>query len=294
VESCAMHSAIILVFSALSAVNGINNSYSMVPWARYVDPKAAQVTSYQTVFLDSCNQRQAPGFVCMDCSVLARCVYRNNGWDTIPLEYCDAGQGLYCHANEQRCSANPGPCNPGAGQGGGNFICTDAGVFPDPFNCQMYHMCFPSGPNMISVNVLCGGNFAFNPITNDCSLDMTSPVCRGSQFTCNNVGDMGPWPLNPNIYYMCMASGNGGGTIRVLFPTLFRCPIGEVFRGGQCGLPNGIGGNLYNCQRAGLFPDPYDCHAYFHCDGLLRAQHIICPTGTYFNVITLGCIRGVC
>lgn len=67
------------------------------------------------------------GFICMDCSVLARCVFRNNGWDTIPLEVCDAGQNLYCHANEQRCSSSPGPCNPGAGQGGGNFACTSAG-----------------------------------------------------------------------------------------------------------------------------------------------------------------------
>lgn len=64
----------------------------------------------------------------MDCNVLARCVFRNNGWDTVPLESCDAGQGLYCHANEQRCSASPGPCNPGSGAGGGNFACSSAGV----------------------------------------------------------------------------------------------------------------------------------------------------------------------
>lgn len=82
----------------------------------------------------------------MDCSVLARCVFRNNGWDTIALEFCDAGQGLYCNANEQKCSASPGPCNPGAGQGknsknsiltisheislsgGGNFACTGSGL----------------------------------------------------------------------------------------------------------------------------------------------------------------------
>lgn len=44
----------------------------------------------------------------MDCSVLARCVFRNGHWETIALEACDAGQGLYCHANEGKCSANPG------------------------------------------------------------------------------------------------------------------------------------------------------------------------------------------
>lgn len=90
---------------------------------------------------------------------------------------------------------------------------------------------------------------------------------------------------------MCMARNDG---VRVLFPELFRCPVGQIFRAGDCGVPNGIDGNLFNCQRAGLFADPYDCHYYFHCDGLLRSQHIRCPTGTYFNQLTLGCIRGTC
>jgi len=284
-----MTSVIHVVISVLLVQLGIREIQADF-WRRYVDPSAA-VLSISTNYIDTCNARQAPGFVCMDCSILARCVFRNNGWDTVPLEVCDAGQNLFCHANEQRCSSNPGPCNPGGGQGGGNFACTSAGVFPDPFNCQMYHMCFPSGPAMIAVNILCGGNYAFNPITNDCSLNLNNPVCQGNQFTCNNVGDMGPWPLNPNIYYICMAEN---GPNRVLFPTLFRCQVGHIFRGGQCGPPNGIDGNVFDCQRAGLFPDPYDCHAYFHCDGLLRSQHIICPTGTYFNQLTFGCIRGTC
>lgn len=173
------------------------------------------------------------------------------------------------------------------------FIIIAASIYsPDPHNCQGYHLCFPSGPTMIAVNIQCGGNYAFNPITNDCSLDTMNPICSGNQFTCNNVGDMGAWPLNPNIYYMCMAAN---GPTRILFPTLFRCPIGQIFMAGQCAIPNGNGnGNLFNCNKAGLFPDPYDCHAYFHCDGLLRSQRIVCPIGTYFNVITLGCIRGVC
>lgn len=66
------------------------------------------------------------GFVCMDCSILARCVFRNNAWEAIPLELCDAGQNLFCNANEQRCSSSPGACNPGLG--GGMASCTSAGV----------------------------------------------------------------------------------------------------------------------------------------------------------------------
>jgi 7-cyano-7-deazaguanine synthase in queuosine biosynthesis len=118
-------------------------------WNRYIDTQVAQVISVDPTSIETCNQRQAPGrlnhvifftlthnmyfsagFVCMDCRVLARCVFRNNGWDTIPLEACDEGQNLYCNANEQRCSPNLGPCHPGGGggSGSGNFACTSPGV----------------------------------------------------------------------------------------------------------------------------------------------------------------------
>jgi hypothetical protein len=167
-------------------------------------------------------------------------------------------------------------------------------------------MCFLSYPNLISINIRCGGNFAFNPITNDCSLDMNHQVCRGNQFTCNRVGDMGPWPLNPNIYYICMAQSDTVGNQLILFPQMYRCPVHEIFRGGNCvrndgsfppGVippPGGPPGGGFQCTRAGLFPDQFDCRSYYHCDGLMRARHLTCPTGTYFNLMTLGCIRGNC
>lgn len=69
------------------------------------------------------------GFICSDCQTLARCIYRNGHWETIWLEACDAGQGLYCNANEQACSPNPGPCHPGTGGGGDAlFPCSSSGV----------------------------------------------------------------------------------------------------------------------------------------------------------------------
>lgn len=143
------------------------------------------------------------------------------------------------------------------------------------------------------MNIQCGGNAAFNPVMNDCSLSLNNPICMGSQFTCNNVGDMGPWPLNANIYYMCLAGTDANGQ-RFLFPSIFRCQVGLIFRNGDCVPPNGVDGNVFDCTVSGLFPDLADCHAYFHCDALLRSQRIVCPTGTYFNRITNGCIRGTC
>ena len=138
------------------------------------------------------------------------------------------------------------------------FLTSPHSLFsPNPFNCQMYHMCFPSGNNLIAVNILCGGNSAFNPVTSDCSLLTSNPVCQGNPFTCEFVGQMGAWPLNANIYYICMARTTNG--IRVLFPQLYRCPVGYYYYNEDC-VPNGVTGpgtppgNGFICSRPGLFP----------------------------------------
>lgn len=166
---------------------------------------------------------------------------------------------------------------------------------PNPFNCQLYHMCFSSANNLISYNILCGGNAAFNPTTSDCSLTTQHAVCQGNQFTCDYAGQMGAWPLNANIYYICMVRQNSNG-MRVMFPQLYRCPVGEKFSNDLC-IPNGSnggGGSGFMCTRPGLFPDTTNCRAYYFCDGNLRSQHIMCPAGTYFNQVIYGCVRGNC
>ncbi|KAL7026980.1 hypothetical protein ACKWTF_005255 [Chironomus riparius] len=292
-----------VIFLIISIIYYANCSsaptYSASFFSKYIDPTSA-VLSIDTAYQDSCATRQAPGFVCMDCRVLARCIFRGNQWDTIALEACDEGQGLFCNPNEQRCSANTGPCHPGTGGGVETiFACSSSGIFPDPYNCQQYHMCFPHGPNLLSVTVLCGDSVAYNPVTNDCSLPTMHSVCSGNVFTCDYVGQMGAWPLNPNIYYMCMARSNG---VRVLFPQIFRCPLGQVFSNDDC-VPGSSGGLLppgsnnndgFICQRPGLFFDQSNCRSYFFCDGSLRSQRIMCPTGTYFNRMVSGCVRGTC
>lgn len=85
-----------------------------------------------------------------------------------------------------------------------------------------------SGSAIVAANILCGGNQAFNPATGDCTLTTQHQICRSSMFTCDHVGQMGEWPLNPNIYYICFARADQNG-VRVLFPQLYRCPVGEKF-----------------------------------------------------------------
>ncbi|CAO1412967.1 unnamed protein product [Diamesa hyperborea] len=153
-------------------------------------------------------------------------------------------------------------------------------------------MCYPNGVNLISFNVRCSGNAAFNSLTNDCSLTLNHESCLVPQYQCNFVGEMGPWTSNSNIFYICVASNTNN--TRVLFPTLYRCPTSQIFVNNACsnGGDTGVGG--FECLRPGLFPDRADCRFYIFCNGNLQAQRIQCPSGTHFSTQSNSCIRGEC
>lgn len=211
-------------------------------------------------------------------------------WEAIPLEICDETVGMYCHQGEGKCSTTLGVCNPLEG----NFVCSSEGVFPDPHNCQAFHMCHMRGNTFVAANVLCTGNSAFDPATGSCSINIAHEICNNVQFNCQRVGQMAPWPTNANIFYICMATSVNGN--RVLFPNLFRCPNGQYFDNDKqaCGTNGNGGGSSFNCPSPGLFKDPSNCNFYFFCNGNLSAQRIQCPTGTFFDTVNMGCMRGTC
>jgi hypothetical protein len=248
------------------------------------------------VGFDTCEIRRRPGFICVnDCTTLARCVDTGDGWDTRLVKYCGNNNGLYCNEQLADCSSTPGTCNPGGIGGTGNFACTSVGIFPDPFDCRFYHACTTINEQLISFKIQCPFGSAFNPTNNECSFDMNHDVCTTPQFTCNTIGQMGVWPLNPNIYYICVSS-NG-----VRFPVLYRCGRNMIFdlqqercvqnNGG--GIPGGGAGD-FRCTSVGLFVDPTNCRFYFFCNVNMVAQRIQCPNGTYFHPTQRTCVIGNC
>ncbi|XP_052897845.1 uncharacterized protein LOC128304677 [Anopheles moucheti] len=248
------------------------------------------VTQFQT---STCADRQAPGIFCSDCNTVAVCVRIGTVWETFWVEACNPAEGLYCNEFEGGCSASVGSCNPG---GEGNFECNTPGVFPDPFNCRLYHMCFMNGNNPVAISMDCGGA-AFSPATGDCSLPLNDTVCMSPQFSCTAVGQMDAWPGNNNIYYICAAETVNDN--RVLRPRLYRCPSNQMFQQGQCvqrDWSNMPPGTIvpYECERPGLFADPAHCQYYYSCSTELVATHLQCPDGTYFNANTVSCVLGVC
>lgn len=261
-----------------------------------------------------CNERESSGLICQGCSLLARCVRIRGDWETIPVETCSNEDGYYCNVKMGGCSNQTGPCHPINIKS--NFACTSEGVFPNPYDCQRYYMCYNAiKSTLVAVHVECGGKRAFSAATGDCSLTLDDDVCATKQYSCDNAGDSQAWPGNSNVFYICKADFDQGH--RILYPALYRCAWGEVFNGQDCvrkaehhihpaSIPaaNSISSSTlplmtqsdseFVCHYRGLYSDPNDCHSYYYCDSGLSPTRYTCPKGTHFNDRTKSCIRGDC
>ncbi|XP_053673941.1 uncharacterized protein LOC128724201 [Anopheles nili] len=271
-------SAVLVILSAASLIHTTAGNHVL------------SVTQFQT---STCSDRQTAGIICASCNIVGVCIKIGSLWEMPFVEACNADEGYYCNEYEGGCSSSISSCNPG---GEGNFECNSPGIFPDPTNCRLYHMCLQNGNNQVAISMDCGG-FAFSAATGDCSLPLNNTVCLEPQFNCSFLGQMASWPGNNNIYYICAAETMNGN--RYLRPRLYRCPANQMFVGGQCvqrDWSNMPPGTIvpYVCQRPGLFVDPSHCQYYYSCNSELVSTHLQCPDGTYFNANTLSCVLGTC
>lgn len=258
---------------------------------------APRIISFSTRATHECSERQISGLICQSCHLLARCVRINGEWQTKPVELCNEGAGEFCNVAARGCSNATGPCNPIGYEE--NFPCTSAGVFPNPYDCQKYHMCYRVGHTNVSAKLECGQDRAFSAATGDCSLSLNDSVCTQPQYQCHDSGEIRAWPGNSNIFYICHAMRTETGH-RILIPTLYRCAAGEVFNGSDCVQRRNYDGGdgdtpeTFACKKSGLFGDANDCKSYFYCDYSLRWKRFTCEQGSYFENRTKACMRGNC
>ena len=259
----------------------------------------------------TCDERKTAGAICESCELLSTCVKHTSGWVNIPVETCDTEKGFYCNAQLGMCSNQTGPCHPFGAEG--NFPCTSHGIFPDPYDCQKYHMCYFVSSTLVSATVDCGGSTAFDASTGRCSLTLQDPSCQREQFHCSMAGEAHAWPSSPNIFYICKATSNGDE--RILFPALYRCADGEIFDGYTCRTNSStppVSTTTYDpwnptqptttstpstgqCTQVGLLPDRQDCHKYYYCSAINGVmKHFECPAGTYYNPGSSACRFGNC
>ncbi|XP_053954189.1 uncharacterized protein LOC128860596 [Anastrepha ludens] len=285
--------------------------FSSLLWFSWISSNLCRIEPRET---NTCEGRQTAGAICESCELLSMCVHHSSGWVNIPVETCDTEKGFYCNSRLGACSNTTGPCHPFAVQG--NFPCTSYGVFPDPYDCQKYHMCYFAGAALVSATVECGGDKAFSAATGQCSLTLNDSICLNRQFQCENAGEAHAWPSNPNIFYICKTLWNQDD--RVLYPTLYRCADGEMFddyycRNGTTPIQPTSGAtdvttsqpettsaivpttSSGRCTAVGLTPDAQDCTSYYYCSALngIRRHHK-CPTGTHFSNQYASCIFGSC
>ncbi|XP_063709334.1 uncharacterized protein LOC134837872 [Culicoides brevitarsis] len=246
----------------------------------------------QVISSDPCVHQPSNGFVCIGCDLLATCVKQHDKWEAIPVELCDTSAGYSCNMIEGSCSNKTGPCKP---INNGAFSCTSAGTFPDPFDCQSYHVCYKNGNQMISIDITCDAGVAFNPFTGDCSLTLNAEVCHKEGFSCKKAGDMGPWLHNPNFFYICKADFESGE--KIIYPELYKCEPNSSFVKDEC-VKNGLTTQKplpgVECSKPGVFEDVTSCKHYIYCNKELVGERFECPENTYFNTKYLSCVRGSC
>ena len=235
-------------------------------------------------------------FICKDCATLAFCSQQDGNWITVELTSCDTNHNMYCEEETRGCVFQQSCKLPNRGP---KFECQNAGIFPDPYDCKYYHVC---NNNNVGERLVCPRGTAYSPATKTCSLPTNSDICLEPQYKCNRLGDMGAWPTDPTIFYVCHITSTGSEQIR--YPILYSCSPGYVFINNKCTLfttptlapppaPTAVP-EIQTCKPgSGLSPNPYDCYSYLICvDGQLIPAN--CPASTYYNDKKKSCDIGKC
>lgn len=209
-------------------------------------------------------------------------------WNSYPIKTCEISKGFFCNLNEGDCSNSTSICSDVAQ----TFTCTSEGLFPDPFDCQRYHMCVLFNEVFALESRTCPGVTAYSAASSDCSANILDRICSDAQFSCESIGDTGAWPGNSNIFYICVHT-NGQ-----YHPQLHRCTPGYFFQNGTCVLSTAttttVDDITFNCEKFGLFPHETNCMQYFYCNANFEATLNTCAVGSYFNNVTNSCVVGTC
>ncbi|XP_049814124.1 uncharacterized protein LOC126260805 [Schistocerca nitens] len=161
----------------------------------------------------------APGeVICStNCTRVVLCLGDGTG-GYIPTVVATCESSTRCSTEQADCIAKEdSDCHPPA-----DFTCHDVGFFPDPYDCQKFHVC--TEVNADSESFSCSGATAYNPLTADCSLTKSDRVCtEGPIVPCSQPGQIGIVPENPAIYYICVEQEDE------IVPEMYRCPGSQIF-----------------------------------------------------------------
>lgn len=176
-----------------------------------------------------------PGMMCKSCKKLVMCIESEGKYEEMDLQTCSKEQT--CLNNE--CSEDPNPlCHTGDQ---GSFMCTATAMFPDPYNCNIYHICAKkseavndnrdeSNVDYYHAAMKCDDDYGYDPVSTYCKNPLKNNACPDKLPvpTCQKLGQSGAL-INPSIYYICRLTDSN-----TLEPELGLCPHGKKFIGGRC------------------------------------------------------------
>ncbi|KAM7356666.1 uncharacterized protein ACRADG_002318 [Cochliomyia hominivorax] len=248
------------------------------------------------VHQNPCDNIRNGGFFCKDCGTLSYCLQENGKWVTADVAECKVEHNLFCDENARGCVFKTSCTESLTGP---KFQCQHPGIYPDPYDCKYYHVCDNSNEGS---RFRCPSGTAYSPANKTCSITPNTDICLKPQYECTKLGQMGAWPTDPSIYYVCHATQINGETVR--YPLLYQCPNGHVFVDAKCVLYTSsttppptaptAKPEIQTCTPGSpLKSNPYDCYSYFNCVNGLWVS-ILCPPGTHYSDATKSCTFGTC
>ncbi|XP_058128575.1 uncharacterized protein LOC131292849 [Anopheles ziemanni] len=241
----------------------------------------AQVAEKKSVALNSRafvrqNCDGIKNFICDSCTSRKPCFGVQEIDVSIPC-----GSDAYCTALTagDRCGPIPSDeCR--ASTASQPFTCSSSGVFPDPNNCNVYHVCL--AVNSISNVYRCAPGYVFDITTFACLRQLSSTACVTVRCV---VGSPAYVLYGTSRRYYAICDGQN------LPAQVYRCPNGALFTFFSASLP--YGECVYSCTGQGNYPNSNNPNSYFQCyisNGRLVYTEVDCPTNTVFNSTLRYCI----
>lgn len=222
-----------------------------------------------------------PGMKCSDCENLIHCVgYPNANLTSNYILYCNNSDNQFCSVEAGGCVDDFRECNKFGLQ---NIDCQTVGKFPDPYDCNSYHVCSENKGILYSTMHRCPDDKAFDPLTGTCRFKPNHEVCTKSPLPkCIKPLQTEPVKLNPNIYFVCVYKNS---ELKHIF---YRCEPGQSFFRDTCVE------TTFRCQAKGKYKDNTNCRKYYHCNENLTYTHRSCHPERYFNTEQSTCVKGIC
>ncbi|GFG28130.1 hypothetical protein Cfor_12293, partial [Coptotermes formosanus] len=173
------------------------------------------------------------------------------------------------------CSNTPNTTCPNQTQK--SFVCTGNGSFPDPNDCQKFHVCDAS---QNQTTYTCSSNYVYSHAKKSCDRKKVTADCAVIKCRNTTAIEYVVYPKDANIYGLCIRGK----------ATVFSCGERQEF-------DTSTSTCKFVCKQEGVFPRD-NCRKYYECLFVTTNRYNYleweCPAGTRFDDKMQACVEGTC